>query len=121
MGNLLKETKQILKEHGKTIKDIVAVQGSDFGIRVDDFIRLADTLYDNGFGSQKVAEDLVVIGNGFWLERHEYDGSEWWEYKECPAILENIMEVTALTVNQCEFDCSCGWETLKSLNIESEE
>ena len=121
MENLLKETKEILKEHGKTIKDIVAVQGSDFGIRVDDFIRLADTLYDDGFGSPKVAEDLVVIGNGFWLERHEYDGSEWWEYKECPAILENIMEVTALTVNQCEFDYCCGWETLKRLNVESEE
>ena len=121
MANLLKETKEILKEHGKTIKDIVAVQGLDFGISVDDFISLADTVYDNGFGSPKVAEDLVVIGNGFWLERHEYDGSEWWEYKECPVILENIMKVTALTVNQCEFDCSCGWETLKRLNVESEE
>lgn len=121
MENLLKETKRILKEHGKTIKDIVAVQGADFGIRVDDFIRLADTLYDNGFGSPKVAEDLVVIGNGFWLERHEYDGSEWWEYKECPAILENIIEVNALTINQCEFNCSCGWETLKGLNMESED
>lgn len=121
MENLLKETKRILKDYGKTIKDIVAVQGEDFGIRVDDFIRLADTLYDDGFGSPKVAQDLVVIGNGFWLERHEYDGSEWWEYKECPAILENIMEVNALTVNQCEFDCSCGWETLAGLNVESEE
>ena len=121
MVNLLKETKAILKEYGKTIKDIVAVQGADFGIRVDDFIRLADTEYDNGYGSQKVAEDLVVIGNEFWLERHEYDGSEWWECKECPVILKNIMEATALTVNQCEFHCSCGWETLKSLNVESEE
>lgn len=119
--NLLKETKTILKKNGKTIKDIVAVQGADFAISVDNFLALADVEYDNGFGSPKVAEDLLVIGKDFWLERHEYDGSEWWEYKGCPAILENIMEVTALTVNQCEFDCSCGWETLKRLNFESEE
>ena len=121
MENLLEETRRILKEHGKTIKDIVAVQGADFGIRVDAFIRLADTLYDDGYGSPEVAEDLIVIGDGFWLERHEYDGSEWWEYKECPAILENIMEVNALTVNQCEFNCSCGWETLKRLNVGRDE
>lgn len=24
--------------------------------------------------------------DGSWFERHEYDGSEWWEYKEKPAV-----------------------------------
>lgn len=119
--NLLKETKLILKENGKSIKDIIAVQGKDFAISVENFINLADTDYDSGYGSPKVAEDLLIIGKDFWLERHEYDGSEWWEYKESPGILENIVEVTALTVNQCGFNCSCGWETLKNLNFESEE
>lgn len=63
MQNLLKETKLVLKENGKTIKDIVAVQGNDFGISVEDFLKLADTEYDNGYGAQKVAEDLIIIGN----------------------------------------------------------
>lgn len=121
MGNLLKETKDVLKENGKTIKDIIAVQGMNFGIPVDLFLKLADTLYDSGYGSTKVADDLIVIGKDFWLERHEYDGSEWWEYKELPKILENIVEVSALTVNQCEIRCSCGWNTLKELNFESED
>ena len=30
----------------------------------------------------EVAEDLVVVGDNWWIERHEYDGNEWWEYKE---------------------------------------
>lgn len=120
MGNLLKETKSVLKENGKTIKDIVAVQGKDFGISVDNFLKLADVEYDSGFGSTKVADDLMIIGNGFWLERHEYDGSEWWEYKELPKILENIVEVNALLVSQCTVHCSCGWNTLKELNFERE-
>ena len=117
MANLLKETMEILEEHGKAIKDIVAVQGKDFGISVENFIRLADTEYDDGFGSQKVARDLVIIGDDFWLERREYDGSEWWEHKERPTILENILEVTALTVPQCELGYFVGWETLKNLNF----
>ena len=121
MQNLLKETKLVLKENGKTIKDIVAVQGNDFGISVEDFLKLADTEYNAGYGSSKVAEDLIIIGNGFWLERAEYDGSEWWEYKEFPKILENIASVNALTVNQCNFYKFVGWKTLKKLNVESEE
>ena len=121
MGNLLKETKDVLKENGKTIKDIVAVQGNDFGISVEDFWKLADTEYNGGYGAPKVAEDLILVGNGFWLERAEYDGSEWWEYKEFPKILGNIDPVNALTVNQCNFYNFVGWKTLKELNVESEE
>lgn len=119
--NLLKETKSVLKENGKTIKDIIAVQGNDFGMSVDNFIRLADTEYNRGYGAQKVAQDLLLIGKDFWLERKEYDGSEWWEYKAFPNILENIIDVDALTVNQSLIDGSCGWRSLKELNFESEE
>lgn len=28
------------------------------------------------------ATDLIVCGKNWWLERHEYDGAEWWEFKE---------------------------------------
>jgi hypothetical protein len=27
---------------------------------------------------------LQLVGETFWIERAEYDGSEWWEYKEIP-------------------------------------
>lgn len=114
--NLLKETKKILKEYGKSVKDIVAVQGANFGMSVDTFLELADTEYDAGYGSPKVAEDLVVIGEDWFLERHEYDGSEWWEYKAMIKILPINENVYALTINQSCEDISCGWETLARIN-----
>ena len=26
----------------------------------------------------------IVFKDNTWIERHEYDGAEWWEYKETP-------------------------------------
>lgn len=117
--NLLKETIEELKEHNLTVKDIVAVQGEKFGVSVDKFLELADTNYDNGYGSPKVAEDLVVIGKDWWFERHEYDGREWWEFKKVPDILPIRSNINALTVGQT--GQWGGWETLESLNIEVKE
>ena len=81
MANLLKETIEILEENDKTFDDVIGVCGEEFQISIEDFKRLANQEYDDGYGSQEVAEDLVIVGKDFWLERHEYDGSEWWEYK----------------------------------------
>jgi len=39
--------------------------------------------YDNGWGSQELYWE-IVFKDKTWLERWEYDGSEWWEYKKCP-------------------------------------
>lgn len=107
--NLYKETEAKLRENGKSIADIIAVQGNDFGITVEDFIELAkNTDYDDGYGGQEVASDLLVIGKNWWLERAEYDGSEWWEFKKFPKIKKNIQTIRALT----------GWssEDLKGIN-----
>lgn len=116
--NLYKETIEILKEHGKTFDDVVVICGDDFQITKDDFIKYSNTEYDSGYGAPEVAEDLLVIGAGFWLERHEYDGSEWWEYKEIPERNElPFRKINALTVRQAY---KIGWETLESLNAETE-
>ncbi len=120
MANLLKETDAVLAENGKTFDDLIAVTGHDFQFPVSVFRTLADTDYDSGYGAPEVAEDMVLIGDGFWLERHEYDGSEWWEYKEMPQY-QNLPVRTpkALTVRQANKngeDVSCGWETLSNLN-----
>lgn len=41
--------------------------------------------YDEGYGVQEINEHLVIVfDDGSWLERAEYDGSEWWEYKTVP-------------------------------------
>lgn len=83
MVNLKEETKELLKKNNKTLKDIIWF-GCEKVELVGDLEKLLDFQYDSGFGGQEVLEDLILVGKDFWLERHEYDGSEWWEYKNMP-------------------------------------
>ena len=46
--------------------------------------------YDDGYGITEVNMGLKLVGKDFWLERHEYDGSEWWEYKTLPIYNEDF-------------------------------
>lgn len=82
--NLLKETIDILQNHGKTMDDVLWFGSRNFTISREEFEQKADYDYDKGYGAPEVAQDLLVVGKDFWLERHEYDGSEWWEYKSMP-------------------------------------
>lgn len=45
--------------------------------------------YDNGYGSQYIF-GFVVFTDGTWIERNEYDGSEWWESKRCPIFTDLV-------------------------------
>ena len=45
--------------------------------------------YDSGYGGQELF-GIVWLVDGTWLERGEYDGTEWWEHKECPEIPEEL-------------------------------
>ena len=82
--NLLKETVEILSRHGKSPSDVEWIGNASFHFSWDVFLTAANADYNNGYGGHEVAADLLVVGKDFWLERHEYDGSEWWEYKEHP-------------------------------------
>lgn len=44
---------------------------------------LASINYNNGYGGQELFGTIVFKDNT-WLERGEYDGSEWWERRELP-------------------------------------
>ena len=79
--NLLNETTAELAEHGLTWDDVVWVGTEEVEIPIDHFKKIANKSYDNGWGSPEVATDLVVCGIDWWLERREYDGSEWWEMR----------------------------------------
>jgi hypothetical protein len=39
--------------------------------------------YAAGYGSQLFG-GVIVFKDGSWLERREYDGSEWWEFFKTP-------------------------------------
>lgn len=51
------------------------------------FLNSLDFDYDSGYGGQTLF-GTVWFEDGTWLERGEYDGSEWWEHKVCPPIPE---------------------------------
>lgn len=109
MTNLWKETIRVLEEHGKTFENVEYIQGADFGITKENFEKIAKKSdYDSGFGAARVAEDLVVVGDNWWIERNDYDGNEWWEYKEKPKQLSNIKEVSNIADGI--------WNTLAELN-----
>lgn len=82
--SLLQETIDMLAEHRLTPEDVKYVCGSDFWFTWEEFAAVANVDYDSGCGSQHVARDLQVVGRGWWIERREYDGSEWWEYVTPP-------------------------------------
>ena len=119
--NLLKETEEALKLMGKSLDDITCVFGDDFQITVDNFIEVAEkTDYDDGYGLEEIATDLIVAGKDFWLERHEYDGSEWWEFKKYPTPPTRVEHIDILSRGDCaEY---YGIETtLKAFNFGEEE
>ena len=99
MTNLYKETAAVLLEYGKSINDIVFVSGNGHEIPLDNFIELAKSYdYDSGYGSEEVPIDLLVVGKDWWIERHEYDGSEWWEYKTLPQRPKIVKKISGFHV-----------------------
>ena len=101
--NLKTETIEALKYRGKTLYDIVAVCGVDFQVPLENFLRYADTEYDNGYGGQEVASDLKIIGKDFIMVRHEYDGMECWRYFSTvpPEKVKNVRCFTNRQAQKC--------------------
>ena len=48
-----------------------------------------DFEYDDGYGDQELY-GIVWFNDGSWLERGEYDGSEWWAYRTTPLIPDKL-------------------------------
>jgi len=111
MKNLLKETLQVLKDNDLTEKDVSWVGSLDHRISWSRFKVLANKDYDNGYGGQQVCTDLLVVGKDWWLERHEYDGSEWWEFKKHPQ--GNLEKEAFLASVFSDRDCN---DTISTVN-----
>lgn len=54
------------------------------------FLELLNFNYNNGYGGQELFGN-VWMNDGTWLERGEYNGSEWWEHKICPTIPNELL------------------------------
>lgn len=94
LRNLYDETVKELMQHKKEINEIDFISCGGVLIDKDTFFDCArEVWYDNGFGSQSINETLLIVGKDWWLERAEYDGSEWWEYKEKPNKMDYNIEI----------------------------
>jgi hypothetical protein len=54
-----------------------------------EFLSALDVEYSSGYGSQELF-GRVWLTQDVWLERHEYDGSEWWTVKKLPPIHKEL-------------------------------
>lgn len=109
MANLWEETLKTLVDNGKTFDDVLFIQGDDFEITKVNFEEVAKkTNYDGGYGAQHVATDLVLVGKDWWIERYEYDGAEWWDFKSIPEKKKYTKNITKLGVGM--------WDTLAVMN-----
>lgn len=107
--NLLAETIDALLEYDKAASDVRWVGSNDGSMVItwEEFVAIADVEYDSGYGSPEIAQDLVVVGDDWWLERHEYDGSEWWGFKRLP--------VASVLANKFDKVAGGTWSSLKEI------
>lgn len=90
--NLLLETQEILAAHSKTPAHVSFVMRAAqhyenrpaISFSWAEFAALADFNYNSGYGGNEIEGSLKIVGADWWLERGEYDGSEWWEFKTMP-------------------------------------
>lgn len=99
--NFLQETLRIM-EVNKVDPDEVVYVFNDFGYcSWEEFEKVANFEYDNGYGVCYVGLDLVVRGSDWWLERREYDGAEWWSFRRFPE-KENQVHTEHLVLKEQE-------------------
>lgn len=88
-SRIVKETIEDLEELGHKVSDVLWVGSYDgeFAMSWKEFSdKFKNLEYDDGFGRQEIAADLVVVGEDWWLEREEYDGAEQWTQKRYPKV-----------------------------------
>jgi hypothetical protein len=94
-NELLKEIKNKAKIKCALIKNEYGYEENEVKIIVlkinysekeyEKFFEELDFNYDSGYGGQELF-GTVWMEDGTWIERGEYDGSEWWNYKSLPTI-----------------------------------
>ena len=116
MVNFKEETLQAIKGSGHTEEDVMFVGSRDgkYRMNIGKFLKKSDFIYDDGYGSPQIAQDLIVyFKDKSYITRGEYDGSEWWEYNKLLDYSETDYYETfdKLRVHHEQI----GWEDVKSI------
>lgn len=82
--NLLRETCDFLASKNLTPYDVLYVTDGYKWCDWNTFANAAQNIvYDAGYGGQEINHNLKIVGRqSWWIERREYDGAEWWSFKE---------------------------------------
>ena len=113
--NLLSETIDAIKDSGHTPEDICFIGSRESGHSCtwEEYKKLADIEYGNGYGSQEVARDLIIVfkdGSSMW--REEFDVAEWWSFARPFQFPTEQKTISRLVVAEDEI----GYKTLAELN-----
>lgn len=99
--NFKDDTLKTLNYYKKSKDDVVFVTDGQKYCTFDDFLKnIGNYKYDDNWCGPYINLNLKIVGYNWWLERHEYDGSECWKFKTTPT--------------QPEIECSsikwkCNW------------
>lgn len=74
-------------EDGRKKKAILPIGYS--AVEMQNFLRAINYEYDAGHGNKEVF-GTIWYTDGTWSERGEYEGAEWWKYKSCPQIPDEM-------------------------------
>jgi len=119
--NFLQETTQAITDSRHAIDDVIFIGSEETGHQCSwsEFVELANFDYDEGFGAQKIASDLILVfSDGTRAWRYEYDGSEGWLFSKPFTPPKEVKKIKRLSVLGTSF---IGWHTLAELECSSYE
>lgn len=109
---LLDSLNYCLQEHEKSLNDIIWIGSQDFSIPIDNFCQLASTIpeYER---DNDVAEDIIISGKDFWVEREIFENNGKWVYKVTPQKAKDEYTINALNFNHFSSEQFEMWEKIK--------
>jgi len=110
MTNLLHETETEIISNGKSPNDVQWVGNGKYVISWEEFKKVGNVEYYQGYGAQEIARDIMIVGSDWWMVRHEYDGAEGWVFNTLPKKEKNTKSFKYVTIDHCM------WEDLEHLN-----
>lgn len=93
--NAWEEASSVLKNNGKTLDDVMWVGSTYAKIPFSLFIKLLDINYMDNC----LPMDLIVCGDGWWLEREDKCDNGFWRFRALPTQPDNFVKPESLLMD----------------------